>query len=101
MLNLVVWMTCGWFIGVAVAAALGWVSRNRLAWYGLLGALAAVFGGSLLAPLFHMPAQEGFSLAAAAVAVVCSILMCVLGNVAAWGARRIERKESWEQELTG
>ena len=94
MLDPIVWILCGWLIGISIAAALGWVSRQRLAWNGLLGMLTGLLGGMLLAPVFNMPPVGGFSLAASSVAVVSSIILCLVGNMAAWGARHLRREST-------
>lgn len=95
MLDLVVWVLCGWLIGISVAVALGWVSRPRLVWNGLLGMLTALLGGALLAPVFNMPPEGRFNLGAASVAVVSSIVLCLIGNAAAWMAGKLRRGPRW------
>lgn len=96
MLDIIVWIVCGWLMGISVAAALGWVSHERLVWNGLLGMLTSVLGGALLAPVFNMPPEGLFNLGAAAVAVVSSIILCLVGNLAAWAAQRRRRQPRWE-----
>ena len=101
MLDVMVWIVCGWLIGISVAAALGWVSRQRLAWNGFLGMLSAVLAGLLLAPAFNMPLEGRFSLGTAAVAVVSSIVLCLVGNIAAWGAHHLQNEPSWSNGQPG
>jgi hypothetical protein len=96
MLDVVLWIVTGWLLGVSVAAALGARERMRLAWNGALGIAASCLAGWLLAPAFNIPAGGMFSLGALSVAAVSCILLVLMGNIAAWLARRIHVKDRRE-----
>lgn len=101
MLDIIVWMACGWFCGVAVSVALGIRPRRRLAWGGFLGGSMALLSGWLLAPAFHMPQSPVFSLAATAVAVSACIILCLLGHLAGALARRSQARQTGHAAMAG
>ncbi len=101
MLDIIVWVTGGWFCGVAVSVALGARPHWRLAWSGFLGSSMALLSGWLLAPAFEMPLAPGFSLAATAVAVSASIMLCLLGHLAGALAHRSQARQTIQAGMAG